>query len=461
MLVVFQVFAALSLVTLVVAATWAMRERGAAKRRSGPSMHGAIVSDQVDRDPRHPRFPARATLLVAIACALLAGGCGERRWYRGNTHSHTLWSDGDSAPEAVVDWYASHGYDFLVISDHNVLPEGDLWRPIGDGYKEAAPAHVAALRAQYGPDRVTTRTRADGREELRLLPLSELRARFERPGEFLLISGEEISDQIGRSPVHHGALNVEREIPAPGGATVRESMRRALAAVEAEGHRSGRPVLGHLNHPNYEWGVSVDDLAEVVEERYFEVYNGHRLVRNEGDEEHPSTEAMWDYALALRLAVLGGPPLWALATDDAHTFREVPGISNPGRGWIYVRAAELAPDAIVAAMLAGDFYASSGVVLREVRRDEKGIDLEIATEPGVTYVTRFLGTRGRPGDPIGTLAVGETFATADGERVSYRFRGDELYVRAVVVSSRRHPNGYSPSDYESAWVQPALPRRPR
>jgi len=408
---------------------------------------------------RRPGLPARTALPVALACALLAGGCGERRWYRGNTHSHTLWSDGDSAPEAVVDWYASHGYDFLVISDHNVLPEGDAWRTIGEGYKEAAPAHVAALRAKYGADRVTTRTGADGREELRLLTLSELRSRFERPGEFLLISGEEISDLAGKLPIHHGALNVEREIPPPGGATVRELMRRALAAIEAEGRRTGRPVLGHLNHPNYEWGVSADDLAEVLEERYFEVYNGHRLVRNEGDAEHPGTEAMWDYALALRLAVFGGPPLWALATDDAHTYREIPGVANPGRGWIQVRAAELAPDAIVRAMLEGDFYASSGVALRDVRRGTKGLDLEIAAEPGVTYTTRFVGTRGRAGDPVEDLAVGETFATIEGATARYRFRGDELYVRAVVVSSRRHPNGYSPDDFESAWVQPALPRR--
>ncbi|MCB1009804.1 MAG: hypothetical protein KDB94_13040 [Acidobacteria bacterium] len=407
---------------------------------------------------------AAATLCAAalslFACNAPEAGRPDARWYRGNTHTHTLWSDGDVAPEAAVDWYSSRGYDFLVLSDHNILAEGDFWRPIGDGYKEAAPAHVAELRERYGAETVTTRRRADGREELRLLPLAELRARFERPGRFLLIPGEEISDRIDRRPIHHGALNVGRTIPPPGGDSVREAMRNALAAIEAEGRRTGRPVLGHLNHPNYEWGVSTDDLAHVLEERYFEVYNGHRLVCNEGDAEHPSTEAMWDTALALRLALLDGPPLWALATDDAHSFREVPGVSNPGRGWIQVRATALEPDAIVEAMLAGDFYASSGVELREARRDSSGIDIEIQAEPGVGYTTRFVGTRGQRGDPVDRLAIGETFATVTGPRARYRFRGDELYVRAVIVSDRRHPNGYSPKDFESAWVQPALPRRP-
>ena len=176
--------------------------------------------------------------------------------------------------------------------------------------------------------------------------MSELRARFERPGEFPPLTGEEISDRFEGRPIHHGAVNIETKIEPPGGATVRELTRRTLALVEAEGRRAGRPVLGHLNHPNYEWGVAAEDLAAVVEERFFEVYNGHRLVRNEGDATHRSSEAIWDHVLTVRRAELGppeAPPLWALATDDAHDFREIPGVSKPGRGWVIVRATELTP----------------------------------------------------------------------------------------------------------------------
>src|SRR5215510_12308656 len=43
------------------------------------------------------------------------------RWYKGNTHTHTLNSDGDSTPDDVVRWYREHGYRFLVLSDHNFL----------------------------------------------------------------------------------------------------------------------------------------------------------------------------------------------------------------------------------------------------------------------------------------------------------------------------------------------------
>jgi hypothetical protein len=45
------------------------------------------------------------------------------RWWRGNTHTHTQASDGADAPQDVIRFYAEAGYDFLAITDHNlVLP---------------------------------------------------------------------------------------------------------------------------------------------------------------------------------------------------------------------------------------------------------------------------------------------------------------------------------------------------
>ena len=69
-----------------------------------------------------------------------------------------------------------------------------------------------------------------------------------------------------------------------------------------QSQRLHRPILTHLNHPNFGWGVSVDDLAAVVEEHYFEVYNGHPGVHQLGDETRPSVERMW--AKARRIAMM-------------------------------------------------------------------------------------------------------------------------------------------------------------
>ena len=75
----------------------------------------------------------------------------------------------------------------------------------------------------------------------------------------------------------------------------------------------------------------------------------------------------WDITLALRLGKHRLPVVYGLATDDAHGYHEYGvGKVNPGRGWVMVKAPFLTAEAIVKGMEAGDFYASTGVVLNEV-----------------------------------------------------------------------------------------------
>ena len=68
---------------------------------------------------------------TALACAWLAAPVGARsqdqpqRWYKGNTHTHTVNSDGDSTPDEVVRWYRERDYHFVVLSDHNFLTSVD------------------------------------------------------------------------------------------------------------------------------------------------------------------------------------------------------------------------------------------------------------------------------------------------------------------------------------------------
>ena len=48
-----------------------------------------------------------------------------QRWYKGNTHTHTTYSDGDTPPEVVDHWYAAHCDDFLCLTDHYAIIPGD------------------------------------------------------------------------------------------------------------------------------------------------------------------------------------------------------------------------------------------------------------------------------------------------------------------------------------------------
>src|SRR3972149_5619144 len=48
-------------------------------------------------------------------------------WYRGNLHTHTINSDGDSPPYEVLAWYKRNGYQFLAITDHNSFTDPALY----------------------------------------------------------------------------------------------------------------------------------------------------------------------------------------------------------------------------------------------------------------------------------------------------------------------------------------------
>ena len=44
-------------------------------------------------------------------------------WYRGNLHTHSTNSDGRKSPEDAVNWYRDNGYDFMALTDHNVVSD--------------------------------------------------------------------------------------------------------------------------------------------------------------------------------------------------------------------------------------------------------------------------------------------------------------------------------------------------
>jgi hypothetical protein len=208
-------------------------------------------------------------------------------------------------------------------------------------------------------------------------------------------------------------------------------MQHAIGSLRAEERFSNRPMLLQLNHPNLGWAVTPEDVAAVTDERFVEVYSGNRVVPNQGDAAHPGMEAFWDRVLALRLD-RGEPLLYGVACDDAHEYSGGRG-SAPGRGWIMVRAGELSADAIVRAMLAGDFYASTGIRLLDLRRDAEGIALSIAESPGASYVTRFIGARR---DSAGHVVLQETGNSrgTDSGRQTVRARHRRLRIAARRIS---------------------------
>lgn len=423
-------------------------------------------------------FLSLAVILAAIAlqqssptepASAAAEKVKQPRFWKGNLHTHSLWSDGDDFPEMIADWYKKHGYHFLTLSDHNVLSQGEKWI---DATKPSAIAWKKHAE-RFGPDSLDTRTEK-GKKQIRLKTLAEFRTVLEEPGRFLLIPGEEITTKYAKYPVHINGIHLAEVITPIAGDSVSETIRVNLRAVELQAKKTGWNNFAFVNHPNWNYGVRAEDMFPVEELRYFEIFNGHPGVRNYGDDLQASCERIWDIVLAFRLGKARLPIVYGMATDDAHGYH-VYGLGkvNPGRGWIMVRSGELSPSALVEAVKAGDFYCSSGVTLSDVQREGNTLKLRIEAANGVKYRTQFIATprevslasepiRDAKGQELPVTRkydakIGEVIAESDSLEPSYTFTGKELYVRARVISDRPHPNPYQKGDVEMAWTQPVVP----
>jgi hypothetical protein len=364
-------------------------------------------------------------------------------WYKGNLHTHTYWSDGDEFPEMVLDWYKSHGYDFVALSDHNTIARDEKWKLVTKSplYEESFKKYVE----KFGESWVVYKTDT-GRIQVKLKSFEEYKNRM-ADSSFLVIPAEEITNSVNKIPVHVNATNLQEYIAPPLAATVAEAMQQSVDAVLKQREETGVPMFPHINHPNFYWAIMLEDMISLKGERFFEVYNGHPLVNNYGDAAHMSTEEMWD-RINIAYAMRGQPLMYGLATDDSHNYHQFGGaFSNAGRGWVMVQAEKLDAASLINAMEAGKFYASTGVEMKKLSFENNQIEMEVAAEPGVSYMIEFIGAK-KGGE--GT----EVVKTISGTAAAFNVTDEYLFVRARITSSKQKPNPFQEGDFEMAWTQP-------
>lgn len=413
-----------------------------------------------------PNRPLNLTALLLATVAILTGcstpSDNATQWFKGATHVHSLWSDGDEFPEVVAEWYRHRGFNFLAMTEHNRIAQGERWQDLDDGFRQNVADGMTT-----NPDKLPRRLQqrlhpVTGIRQVKLSALDEIRPHLEQPGKFILIAAEEITDDCGKKPVHVNAINLAAVIPPQHGATVVQTINNNLLAVQQQAESLHRPALAVVNHPNWKYGINPHDLA-LSNARFVEVYSGDPSVNHLGDDRHPPVERLWDIANTIRLAFLKRPPIWGTAADDAHEYGD-PGIHRmaPGRGWIMVQAKTLSPESLISAMNRGEFYFSSGVNIRKIRVGPIGVKLEIKPDNNAVFTTQFIGTLydpdrvakfGYPG-AINPAHIGKILATVHGTQPTYNFTGKELYVRAVVTSSKPKKNPTCPGQLEQAWTQP-------
>ena len=316
-------------------------------------------------------------------------------WLKGSTHVHAR-ASGDSSepPGNVIGWYEQHGYDFIVLTDHNRVSELD--------------------RGSDTRGQVTLRDPHAG---------------------LIVFSGIELThNPVGCLPIGDPSRNCRIHVNLIG-PTARPAGRiewaerhshlridMYQAAVTAQAALGG---IAQINHPQWLWGMTPELLVELAHRGMplVEIANAAFSKWNAGAPAHASTEGLWDAALAR------GATLWGVASDDAHDY-EGHGKYPPGGGWVMVRARR-DPRAILDALAAGRFYASNGVVLE--RAEVEGDELAVAVDPAA------------PGSyTIDFIENGRRVETVHG-RFARRRVPAAGYVRAVVTRS----------DGKRAWVQPA------
>ena len=295
-------------------------------------------------------------LLLAVFLLVSYSYAQEYKWYKGNIHTHTNRSDGDEYPRKVVNWYKEHDYNFLVLSDHDILTE------------------TKYIDSDKGDD-------------------------------FLLIPGEEVSCSFEKRPIHINGINIKKlALPQPG-KTAGEVVQNNIDAI----HEAGG--ISMFNHPMWRRSLSAKDVINVNGCELLEIFNlAETNTFAAGGA--PSMEMFWDSFLSNNIVIYG------TATDDAHNFvgEFLSRKSNPGRGWVSVRSTEFTADAITVALKRGDFYASSGLVIKNITITDKEYKLVVATNPILNYSTFFIGKDGK--------ILKEDYSSTP----SYEFKDDELYV---------------------------------
>jgi len=293
---------------------------------------------------------------------------------RGNIHAHSNWSDGDRHPRDVYVWYRNHGFAFVALTDHNT---------------RASPTTFKAL---------------------------------EKP-TFVIISGEELTMTVQRTRVHVNGLCTKRTIGGGKHPSTRSALVHAIEFVHAQGG------VALVNHPNFDWALTADDIHSASGAELLEIYSSHPHVASDGDATHPSQEAIWETLIDR------GDNIGSVAVDDAHYFNtDKPNKSNPakpGNGWVEVFVPTPDRDMICEALRKKQLYSSSGASLSRIRVTADTLSVW-PKEEGATV--EFIGDGGKVFEKKERGKDGET---------TYQLRGPERYVRARITL----PDG------KKAWTQ--------
>ena len=425
---------------------------------------------------------------------LRAETTSQPRWFKGNIHTHTHWSDGQDLPEVVVDEYKRRGYDFLSLTDHNILRderlrfdgfgmnyaptdpapfkgETSFWKRVADHYAwpNLVDAHIQVAKDRFGDDSVRIIETKDGKY-VRMKTEKELQSQFAKAGKFLLIPGFEMT----APNIHVNLINVEKEFylddPSMRDLIVKlyDYAREFYADAKA-------PYLFTVNHPLWQYyNIQPSYLFTRPGIRHIEILNNNTSWAYLPEAWTP--ERLWDIVNAYR-AEHDEPLLYATGTDDSHGV--VLGDYLAFHSRTHVLADRLEAGALFDAMNRGRSYISTGLEFAEITFDGKTLAVRLDPKLEGEYRIEFVGAKKDFDKTVKYLKTGNDDKNTP-ERVvecwspeisqvldvtselegSYTLKPDDLFVRAkayrVGAGCVNHGSAYalSPLSADSAWSQP-------
>lgn len=387
----------------------------------GALLQTVVISSAVAGEPAAPQLP-RVKALNALP------------WLQGSTHVHAAPS-GDSVTSVskVISWYAQHGYDFIVLTDHNRVTEAKPGANTkGKIYVRNPDKGLIVLAG------VELTNNPDNCEPLPPGPSAAATEGTLGAGPVPLPA----ASLVPKCRIHVNGIGVtERPVGKIAWAAHQEPARTAKYAKAITTVRKlGSQALVQLNHPQWHWGMTASILEATVRggARLLEIANVQFPTWNAGDAEHPSMEVLWDGVLQQGLTA------WAIASDDAHDYDDAGGKYPAGGGFVVVNARRK-PAEILAALRNGKFYASTGVLLSKLHVVDGVLTVEVATmQPaGGPGNGANAGTFGAGPTKIEFIEDGKVVETIEGNAAT-RAVPSRGYLRATITRS----------DGAKAWVQP-------
>ncbi len=311
-----------------------------------------------------------------------------KSFFRGNLHCHSTASDGKLSAEELVHRYQEAGYDFLSFTEHDQFTDRS---DLQDHSFLVIPGLEWGCKTGRNSGEAERCHHINAIEGTEAMLASATMGRF-RPSE------------------------VMPRLPFKGVDSVRDMLE----------YVRGHGCIAFYNHPLWS-RVQPRDFGLLEGFAGIEVHNyGCSLEDYTG-----CAETYWDNLLS------DGSRIYAVATDDNHNAGSP---DDSFGGWIMAYAARLTRDAILQAIIDGDFYASTGPRILRYGILE-GVAFVECT--GVQQVNFVCG---------GSIGCGSTVWSASGsdDVVSARhvLSGRESYLR---IRCQRQ-------DGRTAWSQPLFPQ---